>query len=204
MRIIGIDPGYAIVGYGVLDYEKTRFSVVNYGAITTAAGTSFDRRLMEIYDDMCTVLDMFKPDCMSIEKLYFTNNKTTGIDVAQARGIILLTAVQRDIEIYEYTPMQVKQAVVGYGKAEKHQVQEMVKNILRLDAIPSPTTLRTRWLSRYATDIPAGRSFRGSLQRLRKTTARWEKYTTRVTRGKIHDIQLTRRTNPHRAEPRGS
>ena len=96
MRIIGIDPGYAIVGYGVLDYEKTRFSVVNYGAITTAAGTSFDRRLMEIYDDMCTVLDMFKPDCMSIEKLYFTNNKTTGIDVAQARGIILLTAVQRD------------------------------------------------------------------------------------------------------------
>ena len=105
MRIIGIDPGYAIVGYGVLDYEKTRFSVVNYGAITTAAGTSFDRRLMEIYDDMCTVLDMFKPDCMSIEKLYFTNNKTTGIDVAQARGIILLTAVQRDIEIYEYTPM---------------------------------------------------------------------------------------------------
>ena len=129
MRIIGIDPGYAIVGYGVLDYEKTRFSVVNYGAITTAAGTSFD---------LCTVLDMFKPDCMSIEKLYFTNNKTTGIDVAQARGIILLTAVQRDIEIYEYTPMQVKQAVVGYGKAEKHQVQEMVKNILRLDAIPKP------------------------------------------------------------------
>ena len=158
---------------------------MNYGAITTAAGTSFDRRLMEIYDDMCTVLDMFKPDCMSIEKLYFTNNKTTGIDVAQARGIILLTAVQRDIEIYEYTPMQVKQAVVGYGKAEKHQVQEMV-------------------LSRYATDIPAGRSFRGSLQRPRKTTARWEKYTTRVTRGKIHDIQLTRRTYPHRAEPRGS
>ena len=134
MRIIGIDPGYAIVGYGVLDYEKTRFSVVNYGAITTAAGTSFDRRLMEIYDDMCTVLDMFKPDCMSIEKLYFTNNKTTGIDVAQARGIILLTAVQRDIEIYEYTPMQVKQAVVGYGKAEKHQVQEMVKAADKLSA----------------------------------------------------------------------
>ena len=86
MRIIGIDPGYAIVGYGVLDLDKSRFSVVNYGAITTNAGTSFDRRLMEIYSDMCTVLDMFKPDCMSIEKLYFTNNKTTGIDVAQARG----------------------------------------------------------------------------------------------------------------------
>ena len=137
MRIIGIDPGYAIVGYGVLDLDKSRFSVVNYGAITTNAGTSFDRRLMEIYSDMCTVLDMFKPDCMSIEKLYFTNNKTTGIDVAQARGVILLSAVQRDIEIFEYTPMQVKQAVVGYGKAEKHQVQEMVKNILHLSEIPN-------------------------------------------------------------------
>lgn len=138
MRIIGIDPGYAIVGYGILDYDKSSFSVVNYGAVTTAAGTSFDRRLMEIYSDMCTVLDMFKPDCMSIEKLYFTNNKTTGIDVAQARGVILLAAVQREIEIYEYTPLQVKQAVVGYGRAEKHQVQEMVKNILRLKEIPKP------------------------------------------------------------------
>lgn len=138
MRIIGIDPGYAIVGYGVLDYVRTQFNVVNYGAITTSAGTSFDRRLLEIYNDMNQVLDMFKPDCMSIERLYFTNNKTTGIDVAQARGIILLSAVQHDIDIYEYTPMQVKQAVVGYGKAEKHQVQEMVKNILHLKKIPEP------------------------------------------------------------------
>ncbi len=138
MRIIGIDPGYAIVGYGVLDYSRAQFSVVNYGAITTDAGTSFDLRLMEIYNDMNKVLDMFRPDCMSIEKLYFTNNKTTGIDVAQARGVILLSAVQHDVDIYEYTPMQVKQAVVGYGKAEKHQVQEMVKNILRLNEIPRP------------------------------------------------------------------
>lgn len=138
MRIIGIDPGYAIVGYGVLDYDKARFSVVNYGAVTTAAGTSFDKRLMEIYSDMCTVLDMFHPDCMSIEKLYFTSNKTTGIDVAQARGVILLAAVQREIEIYEYTPLQVKQAVVGYGRAEKRQVQEMVKNILNLKEVPKP------------------------------------------------------------------
>lgn len=138
MRIIGIDPGYAIVGYGVLDFDKARFSVVNYGAITTSARTSFDQRLLEIYNDMCTVLDMFRPDCMSIERLYFTNNKTTGIDVAQARGVTLLAAVQRNIEIFEYTPMQVKQAVVGYGKAEKHQVQEMVKNILHLSEIPKP------------------------------------------------------------------
>ena len=138
MRIIGIDPGYAIVGYGVLDYYMARFSVVNYGAVTTAAGTSFDRRLMEIYDDMCTVLDMFKPDCMSIEKPNITNNQPTVLDVAQARGVILLAAVQRNIEIYEYTPLQVKQAVVGYGRAEKRQVQEMVKNILDLKDIPKP------------------------------------------------------------------
>lgn len=138
MRILGIDPGYAIVGYGVLDYDKNQFSVVNYGAITTEAGTPFDRRLNEIYDDMCSLLDMFRPDCMSIERLYFTNNKTTGIDVAQARGVIMLAAAQHGIEIFEYTPLQVKQAVVGYGRAEKHQVQEMVKNILRLKECPKP------------------------------------------------------------------
>ncbi len=138
MRIIGIDPGYAIVGFGVLDYDKRDFSVVEYGAITTEAGKPFDIRLKEIYDDMCYVLDKYKPDCMSIEKLYFTNNKTTGIDVAQARGIIMLSAVQRGIPIYEYTPLQVKQAVVGYGRAEKKQVQEMVKSILHLYEVPKP------------------------------------------------------------------
>ncbi len=138
MRILGIDPGYAIVGYGVLDYDRNKFSVVNYGAITTEAGKPFDSRLKEIYDDMCSLLDMTKPDCMSIERLYFTNNKTTGIDVAQARGVIMLAAAQRGIEIYEYTPLQVKQAVVGYGRAEKHQVQEMVKNILNLKEVPKP------------------------------------------------------------------
>lgn len=138
MRILGIDPGYAIVGYGVLDYDRNKFSVVNYGAITTEAGKPFDSRLKEIYDDMCSLIDMAKPDCMSIERLYFTNNKTTGIDVAQARGVIMLAAAQRGIEIYEYTPLQVKQAVVGYGRAEKHQVQEMVKNILNLKEVPKP------------------------------------------------------------------
>lgn len=138
MRILGIDPGYAIVGYGVLDYDRNKFTVVNYGAITTEAGKPFDSRLREIYDDMCSLLDMAKPDCMSIERLYFTNNKTTGIDVAQARGVIMLAAAQRGIEIYEYTPLQVKQAVVGYGRAEKHQVQEMVKNILNLKEVPKP------------------------------------------------------------------
>lgn len=138
IRILGIDPGYAIVGYGVLDYDGHKFTVVNYGAITTEAGTPFEKRLGEIYDDMNSLLDMFRPDCMAIERLYFTNNKTTGIDVAQARGVIMLSAAQHGTEICEYTPLQVKQAVVGYGRAEKHQVQEMVKNILRLPECPKP------------------------------------------------------------------
>lgn len=138
MRIIGIDPGYAIVGYGVLEFDNVRFKVVNYGAITTDPETPFEDRLLEIHTDMCSVLEMFKPDCMSIEKLYFNTNTTTGIDVAQARGVTLLAAAQRNIPIYEYTPLQVKVAVTGYGRAEKHQVQEMVKNILRLNAIPKP------------------------------------------------------------------
>lgn len=138
MRILGIDPGYAIVGYGVLEYDNMRFKVVNYGAITTEPETPFDKRLAEIYDDMCRVLDMFKPDCMSIEKLYFNTNITTGIDVAQARGVTMLAAVQRGVPIYEYTPLQVKVAVTGYGRAEKHQMQEMTKNILHLKEVPKP------------------------------------------------------------------
>lgn len=138
MRILGIDPGYAIVGYGVLEHDNMRFKTVNYGAITTSSETPFDKRLSEIYDDMCKVLDMFKPDCMSIEKLFFNTNITTGIDVAHARGVIMLAAVQRNIPIFEYTPLQVKTAVTGYGLAEKHQVQEMIKNILRLKEVPKP------------------------------------------------------------------
>lgn len=138
MRILGIDPGYAIVGYGVLDYDHNQFTVVNYGAITTEAHTPFEQRLVEIYDDMNSLIEMFRPDCISIERLYFTNNKTTGIDVAQARGVITLAAAKHGVEIYEYTPLQVKQSVVGYGRAEKHQVQEMVKNILRLKECPKP------------------------------------------------------------------
>lgn len=138
MRILGIDPGYAIVGYGVLEYDNMRFKVINYGAVTTDSETPFDKRLAEIYNDMCSVLDMFKPDCMSIEKLYFNTNITTGIDVAQARGVTMLAAVQRGVPIYEYTPLQVKVAVTGYGRAEKHQMQEMTKNILRLKEVPKP------------------------------------------------------------------
>lgn len=138
MRILGIDPGYAIVGYGVLEFDNVRFNVVNYGAVTTKPETPFDERLLEIYTDMCSILDKFTPDCMSIEKLYFNTNLTTGIEVAHARGVIMLAAAERKIPIFEYTPLQVKVAVTGYGRAEKHQMQEMVKNILHLNAVPKP------------------------------------------------------------------
>ncbi len=138
MRILGIDPGYAIVGYGVLEFDNVHFKTVNYGAITTNPETPFDKRLEEIYSDTSSVIEMFKPDCMSIEKLYFNTNITTGIDVAQARGVIMLAAAQRGVPIFEYTPLQVKVAVTGYGRAEKHQMQEMTKNILHLKEIPKP------------------------------------------------------------------
>ncbi len=138
MRILGIDPGYAIVGYGVVDYAKNRFSVTGYGAITTKANTPFPDRLSVIYSDMCEIIDKYKPDRLSIEKLYFNTNSTTAIDVAQARGVIVLAAKHKGVEIFEYTPLQVKQAVTGYGRAEKHQVMEMVKSLLSLKAVPKP------------------------------------------------------------------
>jgi crossover junction endodeoxyribonuclease RuvC len=138
MRILGIDPGYAIIGWGVLDYVGGRCNVVDYGAITTAAGTDFPKRLLQIYEETMALMDRYQPEVLSIEKLYFTNNKTTGIDVAQARGTIVLAAEQHAMEIHEYTPMQVKQAVVGYGKAEKKQVMEMTRMILGLKEVPKP------------------------------------------------------------------
>lgn len=138
MRIIGIDPGYAIVGIGVIEYERSHFTTVYYGAITTQAGTDFNSRLCEIYSDLCGVLDEFKPEALAIERLYFQTNQKTAIDVAEARGVTLLAAAQRNIKIYEYTPLQVKQSVTGYGKAVKKQVQEMTKQILKLDEIPQP------------------------------------------------------------------
>ena len=138
MRILGIDPGYAIVGYGVVDYSKNRFTTVGYGAITTKAKTPFEDRLNVIFNDMLEIIDKNKPDELSIEKLYFNTNTTTAIDVAQARGVIILAAHQRGIKINEYTPLQVKQAITGYGKAEKHQVMEMIKSFLNLKAVPKP------------------------------------------------------------------
>ncbi len=138
MRILGIDPGYAIVGYGLLEYDGMNFKVLNFGAITTKPETKFQDRLSETYNDMCSLLDMTKPDCVSIEKLYFNTNITTGIDAAQARGVTVLAVAQRDIPIYEYTPLQVKVAVTGYGRAKKPQMQEMTRNILHLKEVPKP------------------------------------------------------------------
>lgn len=138
LRILGIDPGYAIVGFGVIDYDGYKFVPVHFGAILTAAGENFNLRLKTIYDDMNIVLSKFKPDSMAIEKLFFNTNQKTGIDVAQARGVIILAATNAGIPIYEYTPLQVKQSVVGYGRAEKPQVMEMTRRILRLEAVPKP------------------------------------------------------------------
>ena len=138
MRILGIDPGYAIVGCGVLDYENNHFRVVEYCAITTPAEMPFNERLAVIYDSMTELILRTKPQAISIEKLFFNSNQKTVIDVGQARGVLMLAAQKAGIEVFEYTPLQVKQSVVGYGRAEKKQVQEMTKNILGLSSIPKP------------------------------------------------------------------
>lgn len=138
LRILGIDPGYAIVGYGVVDCIQNRFSAVGFGAITTAAGTPFSERLSDIYDDMVSIIEKYKPEHLSIERLYFNTNTTTAIEVAEARGVILLAAQKCGVSVFEYTPLQVKQAITGYGRAEKHQVMEMVKSFLNLKAVPKP------------------------------------------------------------------
>lgn len=138
MIILGIDPGYAIVGFGVLEYKNNHFSVVDYGAITTDAGTPFNRRLEHIYDELTALLEKYRPDAMSIEKLFYNSNAKTVIDVSQARGVIMLAAQKCGVPAFEYTPLQVKQSVVGYGRAEKKQVQEMIKRILFLEKVPKP------------------------------------------------------------------
>ena len=138
MVILGIDPGLAIVGWGVIDYAGGRFRTLGYGSIQTPAGTRTEERLVRIYRELNAVLDHYNPSEMAVEELFFTNNVTTGIRVAEARGIVLLCGEQKGLRISEYTPMQVKQAVVGYGKAEKKQVITMVTSLLKLPAPPKP------------------------------------------------------------------
>ncbi len=138
MRILGIDPGYAIVGTGIVDYVGNKFKTIDYRAVTTEANVPFEIRLKKIYDDISEIIDLYKPDFVSIEELFFNNNAKTAIAVGQARGVIILAAVNKGVPIFEYTPLQVKQAIVGYGRAEKKQVQQMTKALLFLNEIPKP------------------------------------------------------------------
>lgn len=138
MIILGIDPGYAIVGYGVLEYKNNHFNVLDYGAILTDVKTPFNERLEIIYDRLSSIIETHKPDAMSVEKVFYNSNAKTVIDVSQARGVIMLAAQKKHVPVFEYTPLQVKQSVVGYGRAEKNQIQEMTKRILNLEKVPKP------------------------------------------------------------------
>lgn len=138
MIILGIDPGYAIVGYGVVELVRTRYRVLDCGVITTPAKIPIENRLLSIHKEMTNLIERFNPDCMSIEELFFNSNHTTAIPCAEARGVILLAAKQKGLDIFEYTPLQVKQSVVGYGRAEKRQVIAMVTTILGLSKPPKP------------------------------------------------------------------
>ncbi len=136
--ILGIDPGIAIVGYGIVEYVGNKFKTIDYGAILTKPDTPFPERLKIVYDRLTDIIEQYKPDAVAIEELFFNKNVKTAIDVGQARGVQLLAVVNQGIPLFEYTPLQVKQGVVGYGRAEKRQVQEMVKMILNLKKIPKP------------------------------------------------------------------
>ena len=138
MLILGIDPGYAIIGWGLIRFERGRYIPVDFGAITTEAGTPFNRRLEMIYDQLNELLDTHHPDVVAVEKLYFQTNAKTAIDVAQARGVTMLALQKHNVPVFEYTPLQVKSAVTGFGQAQKPQVMEMTKRLLRLKAVPKP------------------------------------------------------------------
>ena len=138
MRILGIDPGIATIGFGVVDSVNNKHKLIKCGVITTPAHTPLSARLEQIYSDMRDIIDIFKPEAVAVEELFFNTNITTGIAVAHGRGVILLACQQAGLKMYEYTPLQVKQAVVGYGRAEKAQVMDMVKRIFALPAPPKP------------------------------------------------------------------
>ncbi len=138
MVVLGIDPGYAIVGFGAIRFSNSVCRPVGFGAITTEASADFNTRLEVIYDEMRRIIEKYEPEVMAIEKLYFQNNQKTAILVAQARGVILLAARKFKIPTFEYTPLQVKTAVTGYGRAQKQQVMEMTRRLLNLAEVPTP------------------------------------------------------------------
>ena len=138
MRILGIDPGVATIGFGLVEADRAKVHMVTYGAITTPAGLPLSRRLYQIDRDMEELIGKLKPDVMAVEELFFNTNLTTGIAVAHGRGVILCAAEKCGVPLYEYTPGQVKLAVTGYGKAEKRQVMDMTRRLLHLKAVPRP------------------------------------------------------------------
>lgn len=138
MRILGIDPGYATIGFGLIEANRGNYRLIQYGTITTPSELPFAQRLSIIYQDMNSLLDAAQPDVMAIEELFWGHNVTTGIGVSHGRGVILLAAAQRELPISEYTPMQIKQAVVGYGNATKLQVMDMTKRMLHMEKVARP------------------------------------------------------------------
>lgn len=136
--IMGIDPGIAILGFGIVKYQANKFSVIEYGAVTTEAGTPMSQRLKILYNDLSGIIEKHKPDAFAVEELFFNKNIKTALTIGHARGVTVLAAANACVPIYEYTPLQVKQAVVGYGRAEKLQIQQMVKILLNLREIPKP------------------------------------------------------------------
>ncbi|MHB1484812.1 MAG: crossover junction endodeoxyribonuclease RuvC [Saccharofermentanales bacterium] len=138
MTIMGIDPGYAITGYGIIEYKNNKFKILNYGVISTKSTMQFEKRLLAISDGLDSLFNEYKPDSMAIEELFFSRNTTTAIGTAQARGVAILCGAKAGLDIYEYTPLQVKMAVSGYGKADKNQVQQMVRVLLNCKDIIKP------------------------------------------------------------------
>jgi len=138
LRVIGIDPGTAIVGYGIIDFKDNKYEVVDYGCIYTHKDLPMPKRLLKISEDLSSILEKYKPDHMAVEELFYFKNNKTVISVGQARGVIILEGVRKDISLADYTPLQVKMGITGYGKAEKKQVQLMVQKVLKLKEIPKP------------------------------------------------------------------
>jgi crossover junction endodeoxyribonuclease RuvC len=151
MVILGVDPGIATVGFGVISADNGKYSALEYGAIITKPRLLLEERLAQIFDELTGIITRHKPDCMAIEELFFNKNVKTAVDVCQGRGVILLAAKKQNIDIYEYTPLQIKSSVVGYGRAEKQQIIYMTKLLLKLDKEPKPDDTADALASRYAT-----------------------------------------------------
>lgn len=138
MRILGIDPGTGKLGYGIIDVEKGKMELVTYGCVTTPVGEEISKRLVIIFDNFKEILDKYKPDLLAVEKLFFARNVTTAMNVGEARGVVMLVGALNQVRVSEYTPLQVKQAITGYGRAEKGQIQRMVQHILKMEKPPRP------------------------------------------------------------------